>query len=166
MTGIPITRNSMETPKTPLKIDWGNLRHDEELERLLEPHHPIGAEFARNAEKQIFSFMLEWKVWKIYIWDDFHSDGSNARWDWCFAPIKPENKACREHNFANLVAMDDWHFERLVRSLPKSPNEDIVREWRKEMRKDPLIIQAAKYEAPPMDWRDCEFDPDLTKELL
>ena len=121
-----------------------------------------------NAEKQIFSSMLEWKVWKIYIWDDFHYDGSNARWDGCFAPIKPENKACREYNFANLVAMDDWHFERLVRSLPKIPNEDIVREWRKEMRKDPLIIQAAKYEAPPMDWRDLDlrYDPYLIKKEL
>ena len=119
-----------------------------------------------NVEKQIFSFMLEWKVWKIYIWDDFHSDGSNARWDGCLAPVKPENKACREYNFANLVAMDDWHFERLVRSLPKIPNEDIVREWRKEMRKDPLVIQAAKYEAPPMDWSDLEYDPDLIKKEL
>ena len=160
------TRKPMETPKTPLKIDWGNLRHCEELDRLLEPHHPIGADFARRAEEQIFRFMYEWKVWKIYIWDDFHSDGSNARWDWCFGPIPPAGKACREHNFANLIAMDDWHFDRLVRRLPKSPNEDIVREWRKEMRKDPLIIQAAKAEAPPMDWSDCEYDPDLLKKEL
>lgn len=149
-----------------LKIDWGNLRHDEELDKLLEPHHPIGAEFARNAEKQIFSFMLEWKVWKIYVWDDFHSDENTSRWDWCFAPVKPENKACREHNFANLVAMDDWHFERLVRSLPKSPNEDIVREWRNEMRKDPLVIQAVKAETTPMDLSYLEFDPDLIKNKL
>lgn len=163
-----MTSSTKITPLN-LKIDWGNLRHDEELERLLEPHHPIGAEFARNAEKQIFSFMFEWKVWKIYIWDDFHSEGSNARWDWCFAPIPPEGKACREHNFANLVAMDDFHFELLVRSLPKSPNEDIVREWRKEMRKDPLVIQAAKAEAPPMDWRelDLRYDPNIYKtEIL
>lgn len=151
-----------------IKIDWGNLRHCEELEKLLEPHHPIGAEFGRRAEAEIFRSMFKWKVWTIYIWDDFHSEGSNARWDWCFAPIRPEGKACREHNFANLVAMDDWHFERLVRSLPKSPNEDIVREWRKEMRKDPLVIQAAKAEAPPMDWSDIElrFDPELYKKEL
>lgn len=152
----------------PVRIDWGNLRHDEELDKLLEPHHPIGAEFARNAEKQIFSFMLEWKVWKIYIWDDFHSDENISRWDWCFAPVPPPGKACREHSFANLIAMDDFHFERLVRSLPKSPNEDIVREWRKEMRKDPLIVQAAKTEAPPMDWSelDLRYDPDLIKNKL
>lgn len=156
----------MEKPKTPLKIDWGNLRHDEELDCLLEPHHPIGKEFARNAEKQIFSFMLEWKVWKIYVWDDFHSDENISRWDWCFAPIKPENKACREENFANLVAMDDWHFDRLVRSLPKSPNEDIVREWRNEMRKDPLVIQAVKAETTPMDLSYLEHEPNITKELL
>ena len=162
-----MTSSTKITPLN-LKIDWGNLRHDEELERLLEPHHPIGKEFSRNAEKQIFSFMFEWKVWKIYIWDDFHSEGSNARWDWCFAPIKPKDTACREHNFANLVAMDDFHFERLVRSLPKSPNEDIVREWRKEMRKDPLVIQAAKAETTPMNWSelDLRYDHDLTKELL
>lgn len=150
----------------PVIIDWGNLRHDEELDRLLQPHHPIGADFARKVEAQIFSFMLEWKVWTIYIWDDFHSDGDTARWDWCFAPIKPEGKACREHNFANLVAMDDWQFEHLVRSIPKSPNEDIVRKWRNEMRKDPLIIQAAKSEAPPMDWSDLKYDPDLIKKEL
>ena len=151
-----------------VKIDWGNLRHDEELERLLEPHRPIGKEFARNVEKQIFSFMLEWKVWKIYIWDDFHSDGSNARWDWCFAPIRPEGKACREHNFANLLVMDDWHFNLLVNSLPKSPNEDIVREWRKEMRKDPLLVNAAKAETTPMDWSELDliYDPDLIKNKL
>jgi hypothetical protein len=64
--------------------------------------------------------------------------------------------------------MDDWHFERFVRSLPKSPNEDIVREWRNEMRKDPLVIQAAKAEAPPMDWRELDliYDPDLIKNKL
>lgn len=155
----------MESRK-PIKIDWGNLRHDEELDKLLQPHHPIGAEFARNAEKQIFSFMLEWKIWKIYIWDEFHSDENTARWDWCFGPVPPEGTACREHNFANLVAMDDFHFELLVRRLPRSPNEDIVREWRNEMRKDPLIIQAAKAEAPPMDWSDLEYDPDLIKKVM
>jgi hypothetical protein len=110
--------------------------------------------------------MFEWKVWKIYIWDDFHSDENTSRWDWCFAPVPPPGKACREHNFANLVAMDDCHFERLVRSLPKSPNEDIVREWRKEMRKDPLIVQAAKAETTPMDLSYLEHEPDITKELL
>lgn len=149
-----------------LNIDWGNLRHDEELDKLLRPSKPIGLHFAMEAEREIFTFMREWKVYKIYIWDNFHSDGGNARWDWCFAPIKPENKACREHNFANLVAMDDWHFERLVRSIPKSPNENIVRAWRDDMRKDPLIIQAAKSEEPPMDWRDLKYDPDLIKKEL
>ena len=119
-----------------------------------------------NVEKQIFSFMLEWKVWKIYIWDDFHSDGSNARWDGCFAPIKPDNKACREYNFANLVAMDDWHFERLVRSLPKIPNEDIVREWRKEMRKDPLVIQAVAARQDGNDvFRDRRFRTFIWKSI-
>lgn len=150
----------------PVKIDWGNLRHDEDLDSLLNPRKPIGAEFARNAEKQLFSFMLEWKIWKIYIWDDYTSKGNMIRWDWCFGPVRPENKACREHSFANLVVMDDWHFDRLVRSLPPSPNEELVRKWREEMRKDPLIVQAAKYEATPMDWRKLEFDPDITKELL
>jgi hypothetical protein len=65
--------------------------------------------------------------------------------------------------------MDDWHFERFVRSLPPSTNEDIVREWRNEMRKDPLIIQAAKAETTPMDWNELElrYDPDIyRKELL
>lgn len=56
--------------------------------------------------------------------------------------------------------------ERLVRSLPKSPNEDIVMAWRDEMRKDPLIVQAAKAETTPMDWSDLEFDPDLIKNKL
>ena len=148
------------------KIDWENLRHDEDLERLLNPRHPAGAEFSRNAEKQIFCFMREWKIWKIYVWDEFHSEGSNARWDCYFAPVRPDGKACREQSFAHLVAMDDWQFERLVRSLPKSPNEDIVREWRDELRKDPLIVNAAKAEANPMDWKDLEYDPEIYKKEL
>ena len=152
--------------KIPLKIDLSNIRHDPELDKLLNPVFPSRAEFARRAERQIFSFMLEWKIFKIYVWDDFHSNETTARWDWCFAPIRPEGKSCREHNFANLVAMDDWHFERLVHRLPKSPNEDIVREWRSALRKDPLIIQTAKSEATPMDWSDCEFDPNLLKKEL
>lgn len=149
-----------------LKIDWANLRHDEELERILNPCRPAGAEFARNAEKQIFRFMREWKIWKIYVWDEFHSDGSNARWNCGFAPVRPENKACREQSFAHLVAMDDRQFERLVRSLPKSPNEDIVREWRDELRKDPLIVNAAKAEANTVDRRDLENDPEIYKKEL
>lgn len=159
----------MGTPekKIPISLEWGNLRHDEDLERLLNPCRPSGAEFAQNAEKQIFCCMREWKIWKIYVWDEFRSaDETTARWDWCFAPVRPENKACREESFAHLVAMDDRQFERLVRSLPKSPNEDIVREWRDELRKDPLIVNAARAEANPVDWRDCEYDPDLIKKEL
>jgi hypothetical protein len=135
---------------------------------LLNPRKPIGYEFARNAEKQLFSSMLEWKIWKIYIWDDYTSKGNMMRWDWCFDPVRPEGKACREHSFANLVVMDDWHFDRLVRSLPPSPNEELVRKWREELRKDPLIVQAAKAEAQPMDWSelDLTYDPDLIKNKL
>ena len=149
-----------------LKIDWANLRHDEELERILNPRNPAFKELSRNAEKQIFRFMREWKIWKIYVWDEFRSDETTARLDRCFAPVRPENKACREQSFAHLVAMDDWQFERLVRSLPKSPNEDIVREWRDELRKDPLIVNAAKAEANPMDWKDLEYDPEIYKKEL
>ena len=148
------------------KIDWENLRHDEDLERLLNPRHTAGAEFSRNAEKQIFCFMREWKIWKIYVWDEFRSDENTARWDRCFAPVRPENKACREQSFAHLVAMDDRQFERLVRSLPKSPNEDIVREWRDELRKDPLIVNAAKAEANTVDRSDLEYDPEIYKKEL
>lgn len=132
----------------------------------VNPCHPAFKEFARNAEKQIFRFMREWKIWKIYVWDEFHSDGSNARWDCGFAPVRPENKACREQSFAHLVAMDDRQFERLVRSLPKSPNDDIVREWRDELRKDPLIVNAAKAEANTVDRRDFEYDPEIYKKEL
>ena len=132
----------------------------------MNPCRPAGAELSRNAEKQIFRFMREWKIWKIYVWDEFHSDGSNARWDCGFAPVRPENKACHEQSFAHLVAMDDWQFERLVRSLPKSPNEDIVREWRDELRKDPLIVNAAKAEANTVGRRDLEYDPEIYKKEL
>lgn len=150
----------------PLKIDWGNLRHDPELDKLLNPQHSIGENFARKAEKALFTFMWKLGIWKVYIWDDFHSDDSTARWDWCFDYKRPKDKACRELNLANLIAMDDWHFERLVRSLPKSPNEDIVRAWRTELRKDPMNIQAARSESSPMDWSELEFDPNLIKEKL
>lgn len=155
------------TKKTkPVRIDWANLRHDEELDRLLEPHHSIGKEFSQNAEKALFTFMHKLKIWKVYIWDDFHSEGSTVRWDWCFEYKRPDGKACREQSFAHMVAMDDWQFERLVRSLPKSPNEDIVREWRDELRKDPLIVNAAKAEANTVDRRNLEYDPEIYKKEL
>ena len=132
----------------------------------VNPCHPAFKEFDRNAEKQIFRLMREWKIWKIYVWDEFRSDETTYRWDLCFAPVRPENKACREQSFAHLVAMDDRQFERLVRSLPKSPNEDIVREWRDELRKDPLIVNAAKAEANTVDRRDLEYDPEIYKKEL
>lgn len=149
-----------------LKIDWENLRHNKELESLLNPRRPAGAEFARNAEKALFTFMHKLKIWKVYIWDDFHTEGSTSRWDWCFDYKRPDGKACREQSFANLVAMDDRQFERLVRSLPKSPNEDIVREWRDELRNDPLIVNAAKAEANTVDRCDLEYDPEIYKKEL
>lgn len=132
----------------------------------MNPLRPAFKEFARNAEKQIFRFMHEWKIWKIYVWDEFRSDETNSRWDCGFAPVRPENKACREQSFAHLVAMDDQQFERLVRSLPKSPNERLVREWRDDLRKDPLIVNAAKAEANTVDRRDLEYDPEIYKRNL
>lgn len=119
----------------PLKVDWGNLRHDPELERLLQPTRPLGAEFARNVEKAIFEFLLEAHVTKLYIWDDFHSEGNIMRYEWHYGACRPEGHACRELDLKNLVDMDDGEFERLVRSLPKSPSEELVRQWRKEMRR-------------------------------
>lgn len=131
MTGILNMRKS--TKKIP-RIDWGNLRHDEELEKLLQPTRPIGAEFARKVERSIFEFLLEYHVAKIYIWDDFHSDGNIMRYDWHYGACRPEGHACRELDLKHLVDMDDEEFERLVWSLPKSSNEQLVRQWRKEMR--------------------------------
>lgn len=120
--------------KIPLKVEWGNLRHDEELERLLQPTRPLGAEFARKVEKAIFEFLLAAHVTKLYIWDDFHSEGNTMRYDWHYGAFRPEGHACRELDLKHLVDMDDGEFERLVWSLPKSPNEELVRQWRQEMR--------------------------------
>lgn len=41
----------------PVRINWGNLRHDEELDRLLNPRKPIGAEFAMRPK---LSFPVAW----------------------------------------------------------------------------------------------------------
>lgn len=120
--------------KKPLRIDWSNLRHDPELERLLQPTRPIGAEFARKVEKAIFEFMLTAHISKIFIWDDFHSEGNTMRYDWHYGACRPDNTACRELDLKHLVDMDDEEFERLVWTLPKSPNEQLVRQWRQEMR--------------------------------
>ena len=132
MTGMQSMRKS--TKKTQLKIDWPNLRHDEELEKLLQPTRPIGAEFARKVERSIFEFLLESHVAKIYVWDDFHSEGNIMRYDWHYGACRPEGHACREIDLRHLVDMDDGEFERLIWSLPKSPNEELVRKWRQEMR--------------------------------
>lgn len=120
--------------KIPLKVDWGNLRHDEELERLLQPTRPLGAEFARKVEKAMFEYMLLLRIDKIYVWDDFVTEDSMARWDFHYGARRPKNHACREYDLSHLWRMDDWEFDRFVRNYPSSPNEELVRQWRKEMR--------------------------------
>ena len=120
--------------KRSIKIDWSNLRHDPELDRLLQPTRPLGAEFARKVEKAIFEFLLSTHVTKLYIWDDFHYEGNTMRYDWHYGAYRPEGHACREIDLRHLVDMDDGEFERLVWSLPRSQNEQLVRQWREEMR--------------------------------
>lgn len=159
----------METPerKIPISLDWGKIRDDSELDpEIFKPVKAPSAEMARRMERDLFVRMKAWHVSKVYMWDEYHTENGTYRWDMCFGPVRPEGVACREHDFTNLVNMSNMEFERFVRSLPPSPNTDVVREWRKEMRKDPLIIQAAKVEAPPMDWSDLEYDPDLIKKEL
>jgi len=120
----------------PLHIEWGNLRHDEELQEILNPVKPLGADFARRVEHDIFEFLLKFHIAKIYIWDDYVCNDTTARWDFCFNGVPPENHSYREHDFNNLVQMSDEEFEQLVRSVPPSPNEPLVRQWREEMRNE------------------------------
>lgn len=120
--------------KIPVKVDWESLRHSEELQEILNPVKPSGAEFARKAERAIFEYMLELGITKIYTWDDYVCKGSMARWEWHYGAVRPEGHACVEYDLSNLVEMSDMEFEQLVRSLPKSPNENLVREWRNKMR--------------------------------
>lgn len=131
MTGMQSMRKS--TKKIP-RIDWGNLRHDPELEKLLEPTRPLGVEFARKAEKAMFEYMLWLHIDKLYVWDDFVTEDNLARWDFHYGARRPKTHACREHDFSNLWRMDDWEFEKFVHEYPKSPNEELVRQWRQEMR--------------------------------
>ena len=42
----------------------------------------------------------------------------------------------------------------------------VDREIADELRKDPLIVNAARAEANPMEWRDCEYDPEIYKKEL
>ena len=124
------------TKKIPLKIDWGNLRHCEELDKLLTPQvRPSGAELARRFEHDVFTYMLALHLDKVYIWDEFVSDDTTWRWEMHYGATRPENKACREHDFSNLIQMTDEEFDKLTQSLPNSPNEELVRRWRREMKK-------------------------------
>lgn len=154
MIGTPIMRKSTKT--ILLKIDWSNLRHDEELEKLLSPSKPLGVEFGRKVEKAMFEYMLWLHIDKLYIWDDYVTEGSTARWDFHYGAKRPKNKACREHDFSNLWKMEDWEFEKFVHDYPKSPNEELVREWRRSMRGS----------TEPVDYSKLQFDPTLIKEKL
>lgn len=132
MTGMQTMRKS--TKKIPLKVDWPNLRHDEELDKLLQPTRPLGVEFARKAERAMFEYMLFLHIDKLYVWDDFVTEDNMARWDFHYGARRPKTHACREHDFSNLWKMADREFEKFVHDYPKSPNEKLVREWRQEMR--------------------------------
>lgn len=118
-----------------LLADWENLRHDVELQDILNTTRPSGVEFAHKAERAIFEYMLELGISKIYTWDDYTSNRTMARWEWHYGAVRPEGHACVERDFSHLVTMSDGEFEQLVRSAHnKSPNENLVREWRKKMR--------------------------------
>ena len=121
--------------RVPVKIDWSNLRHDPELDKLLTPQvRPSGAELARRFEHDVLEYMLAMHLDKIYIWDETTSNGTTWRWEMHYGATRPENKACREHDFTNLIQMSDEEFDKLVESLPTSPNEELVRQWRREMK--------------------------------
>ena len=159
----------MESPerKIPISLDWGKIRDDSDLDpEIFKPVKSPSAEMARRMERDLFIHMKAWHVSKVYFWDEYHTlngtyrwavDGT-YRWDLCFGPVMPEGVDCREHDFTNLVEMSNLEFERFVRSLPPSPNVDVVREWRREMRGDTG--------EPEIDWRDLPFDPDLIKKEL
>lgn len=113
----------------PVKIDWENLRHCEELDELLNPVvRPWGAELARRFEHDLFEYMLALHLDKVYIWDETTSNDTTFRWEMHYGATR--------HDFLNLIQMTDEEFDKLVESLPKSPNEELVRRWRREMRND------------------------------
>lgn len=156
-----MTMNNMGTPekKIPISLDWGKIRDDSELDQeIFKPVKMPGVEMARRLERDLFVRMKAWHVSKVYFWDEYHTENGTYRWDMYFGPVMPEGVACREHDFTNLVNMSNMEFERFVRSLPPSPNVDVVREWRREMRGDTG--------EPEIDWHDLPFDPDLIKKKL
>lgn len=151
----------METQKRriPINLDWGKIRDDSELDpEIFKPVKTPSVEMARRMERDLFVHMKAWHVSKVYFWDEYHTENGTYRWDMCFGPVMSKGVACREHDFTNLVEMSNLEFESFVHSLPPSPNVDVVREWRREIRGDT--------DEPEIDWHDLPFDPDLIKKVL
>ena len=119
------------TPRTPVRVDFGKFKEYDELEKLIEPVKPAGKELASRFEHDMFLMMKENHLCKVYAWTELNASSFSI----CIGKERPEGESCTEHDFTNFLEMSDEEFDAFVRNIPKSPNEDVVREWREEMKR-------------------------------
>lgn len=112
----------------PIKLDFKSI--DELPPELMRPVVNPSLELAAKFERSLFTYMRNMRISSIYTWHDFSSDGSTARWDWCFGMERPEGHECNHYDFRRLLRLSDEEFEQ----LPDTKNKDVVRAWREALR--------------------------------
>lgn len=118
----------------PIKVAWGNLRHDEELEKLLQPDysHERGKKIGLEMTRRCFTQMLMMGATEIYMWttSECDQDTNTYRLEWHFDVDRPDGQECTHYDCIHLLKMSDEEFEK----LPHDENFGLVKSWREIMR--------------------------------
>lgn len=135
--------------KTDIKIDWGDFHPDPEFEKLCQPKfdtHEHIRKMAHDIERNMFLFMTEKRIKKIYVVREFVHDppmtpnslewNGTSRFDMWLSEELPLGHECTEHDFSNLLEMIDSEFENLLQKCSQYDDNGIyVKMWREEMLK-------------------------------
>lgn len=134
--------------KTDIKIYWGDFHPDPEFEKLFQPkfEHKHILKMAHDIERNMFFFMTEKHIKKIYVVHEFVYDppmtpnilewNGTCRFDMWLSEELPLGQECTEHDFSNLLKMSNSEFENLLKKCSQYDDNGIyVKMWREEMLK-------------------------------
>ena len=85
---------------------------------------------AQDFERDLFCFMRNNLLKRVYVINEMKCDGSNVRIELTVSKDKPKATMYTMYDFTKLLEYDDDYFER----LPYSTNKVFVEEWRKTLK--------------------------------
>ena len=96
------------------------------LENLDDIASTVASRVAERFERNLFEFMTEHKIKKVYVTIDYRLDS-------CYSGLKLHRERpkeeCNEYDYTNLLAIPDEEFEK----TKHSKNYETVKKWRDTM---------------------------------